>query len=361
MSRLPTSDALQHQSVDFTKCRCFEHSRLLPNPRVAHDRATRALTHGVFMNDVPLSPGRGNLCQSARQAAEGYDTGYVGKWHLNGDGRSAFIPRERRQGFDYWKALECTHTYNNSSYYGDTPQKVEMDRLRCHRPKRATRKEYLRSRATNDRPFLFMLSWGPPHSPYNTAPQKYREMYNAQSVILRDNVPTNAIKRTRADLAGYYAHCTALDDCVGDLMQTLREAGLEDNTIVIFTSDHGDMIGSHGLHDKQKSFSYDESIQRVPLVDTLAKSDSGRPARSWMRRLVPKRDFMPTLLGLCKVPVPKTVEGSDYSRYIHGGANPSDNAAVISVRCAFCRLGPPLRRQGISRDSHDPLHLRPRF
>src|SRR5437867_12886014 len=74
--------------------------------------AHRPLTTGLFMNDVPLAPDAVTLAKVFREA--GYDTGYIGKWHLNGDGRSNFIPRERRQGFDYWKALECTHDYNHS-------------------------------------------------------------------------------------------------------------------------------------------------------------------------------------------------------------------------------------------------------
>ena len=64
------------------------------------------------MNDVSLASDAVTLAKVLREA--GYDTGYIGKWHLNGDGRSNFIPRERRQGFDYWKALECTHDYNHS-------------------------------------------------------------------------------------------------------------------------------------------------------------------------------------------------------------------------------------------------------
>src|SRR2546426_10507310 len=68
----------------------------------------RPLTHGVFMNDVPLNPNAVTIARVLK--SEGYDTGYIGKWHLNGDGRSTFIPRDRRQGFDYWKVLECTRS-----------------------------------------------------------------------------------------------------------------------------------------------------------------------------------------------------------------------------------------------------------
>ena len=59
----------------------------------------RPLTHGVFLNDVPLRPDAVTIAKVLGKA--GYDTGYIGKWHLNGDGRSTFIPRERRQGFEW--------------------------------------------------------------------------------------------------------------------------------------------------------------------------------------------------------------------------------------------------------------------
>jgi len=70
------------------------------------------LTHGVFVNDVQLSNKAVSIAQAYKAA--GYDTAYIGKWHLDGRGRSNFTPPERRQGFEFWRALECTHNYNNS-------------------------------------------------------------------------------------------------------------------------------------------------------------------------------------------------------------------------------------------------------
>jgi arylsulfatase A-like enzyme len=184
--------------------------------------------------------------------------------------------------------------------------------------------EYLRNRATNSRPFLLVLSWGPPHSPYGTAPEKYRALYEPATMTLRGNVPRETVAGWRRDLAGYYAHCSALDDCVGDLLQTLHETGLEQRTIVIFTSDHGDMLGSHGLSAKQKPF--DESI-RVPML-FRCPSALGIKARP-LDALITSEDFMPTLLGLCRAPLPATVEGIDYSDYMRGKANPAQDAALI--------------------------------
>src|SRR4051794_1989720 len=137
-----------------------------------------------------------------------------------------------------------------------------------------------------------MLAWGPPHDPYFSAPEKYRDLYDPTKLELRANVPKNEEEATRKNLAGYYAHCSALDDCMGELLRTLKETGLDKNTILIFTSDHGDMLGSHGLNKKQKP--YDESV-RVPMLWRWPGTLRARTLDAPMNT----EDIMPTLLGLC--------------------------------------------------------------
>src|SRR5262249_7705483 len=132
----------------------------------------------------------------------GYDTGCIGKWHVDGHGRSAFIPRERRPGFDYWKVLECTHNYNDSFYYADGPQKLKWDGYdpipQTHDPQ-----QYLRDHAKSAKPFFLLLSWGPPHNPYETAPAANRAKFSAEDLQVRDNVPEKLRAATRNELAGY--------------------------------------------------------------------------------------------------------------------------------------------------------------
>ena len=88
-------------------------------------------------------------------------------------------------------------------------------------------------------------------------------MYDPHSIELRPNVPPEMAEEARNWIAGYYAHCTALDDCLGALLQTLEDEGLAENTIFVFTSDHGDMLGSQGEVKKQRP--WEESI-RVPFL-----------------------------------------------------------------------------------------------
>jgi arylsulfatase A-like enzyme len=155
-------------------------------------------------------------------------------------------------------------------------------------------------------------------------------MFHPGKLKLRPNVPVKSEHQARKDLAGYYAHCAALDDCVGRLLTTLQETGLDRNTVVLFTSDHGDMLGSQGLHEKQKPF--DESV-RVPFLLRLPKT-LGATSRK-LDAPINSEDIMPTLLGLAGVPIPKTVEGLDFSNYIRRKKDPSDGAALIACIAPF--------------------------
>lgn len=321
----PHLDALKRESID-----CVNAVSGVPvccPARASLLTGQRPLTHGVFMNDVSLNPNAVTIAKVLKQS--GYDTGYIGKWHVDGHGRSAFIPRERRQGFDYWKALECTHNYTRSFYYADGPEKLEWKGYDAIAQTKDA-EQYLRDHAKTGKPFCLFLAWGPPHDPYQIAPEKYRAKYQADKIILRPNVPESLRQKARTAAAGYYANCTALDDCVGDLLQTLSAAGLTSNTIVVFTADHGNLLGSHGAFNKQQP--YDESI-RVPLLLRWPKG-FGTTGHS-LEAPINSEDFMPTLLRLCKVPLPKTVEGIDYSNYLRGGKNPSDGVTVISSVAPF--------------------------
>jgi arylsulfatase A-like enzyme len=287
----------------------------------------RPLTHGVFLNDVPLNPEAVTLPKVLKAA--GYDTAAIGKWHIDGHGRSAFIPPERRQGFDYWKVLECTHNYTNSIYYGDSPEKLRWSGYDAFDQTRDAC-EFLRQHQKAEKPFLLWLAWGPPHDPYFTAPEKYRAQYDPAKLVLRPNIPAQFEALARINLAGYYAHCSALDDAMGTLLATLRDTGLAENTILVFSADHGDMLGSQGLWKKQKPF--DESA-RVPMLIRWP-AGLGSKARQ-LEAPINSEDVMPTLLGLAGAPIPPSVEGLDYSGYIRGGANPGDGVTVLTCVAPF--------------------------
>jgi len=324
-AKTPNFDRLASESVRFINA--VAGLPVCSPTRASLLTGQRPLTHGVFLNDVPLNPNATTIAKVLK--VEGYDTGCIGKWHLNGDGRSNFIPRERRQGFDYWKVLECTHDYSNSFYYADAPDKLKWAGYDAIAQTHDAC-DYLRARGKSEKPFLLFLAWGPPHDPYFTAPAKHRTLYDPAKLTLRPNIPATLEAEARRILAGYYAHCAALDDCMGELLETLRDTGLAADTILVFSADHGDMLGSQGLFKKQKPF--DESI-RVPMFVRWPKGLGARP-RS-LDAPINSEDVMPTLFGLCGVLIPKSVEGIDYSGYLRGGKNPGDNATVILCAAPF--------------------------
>jgi arylsulfatase A-like enzyme len=320
--KTPNLDGFERQCVNFTQA--VAGMPVCSPTRASLLTGQRPHTHGVFINDVPLSTNAVTLPKTLK--ASGYDTGIIGKWHVDGHGsRSAFIPRERRQGFDYWKVLECTHAYNNSAYFADTPELRKWEGYDAIAQTRDAER-YLRDRAKSGRPFLLWLAWGPPHNPYETAPPRYRALYSPEKIQLHPNVPESARAKAQKELAGYYAHCTALDDCMRDLLRTLDETGLATNTIVVFTSDHGDMLGSQNQQRKQRPW---EESARVPMLFRVPPALAVQPRR--IAATINTEDVMPTLLRLCGVPIPKSVEGFDFSGAMRGGADPSGGSTVL--RC----------------------------
>ena len=316
--KTPNLDQLKQESISFSNA-------ISGNPVCSPYRASLLTgqypqTHGVFVNDVQLNPEVTSIAKVLKN--EGYETAYVGKWHLDGRGRSNFIPEERRQGFDYWKVLECTHDYNNSIYYGDTPEQKQWDGYDAIAQTENVQ-DYIKTRG-QESPFVLFLSWGPPHAPYRTAPERFQKMYNPQDLTLRPNVPEDGIStnpgrpgiaadEVKKDLAGYYAHISALDYCIGELVDTIKNKGIEDNTIFVYTSDHGDLLGSHGAYKKQRP--YEESI-KVPFLLKYPEEFGGEEIE--ISKPINAPDIMPTLLGLSGVSIPDSVEGLNFAPFLRG-------------------------------------------
>ena len=257
----------------------------------------------------------------------GYQTAYIGKWHVDGRGRKNFVPPERRLGFEWWKGFECTHDYIDSPYYsGADPRPHRWQGYDAD----AQTEEACRflKEETGDRPFALFLSWGPPHNPYETAPERFRAMYDPEKIALRPNVPPECEAQARRELAGYYAHCSALDDCFGRILDTLGATGLDQNTIVIFTSDHGDMHGSQGNFRKQQPWA--ESI-RVPFLIRHPNASGQRTESA----PIDAPDLMPTILSLCGAAIPDSVQGTDFSATMLEGKSCGKEDALLSLYMPF--------------------------
>lgn len=290
------------------------------------------LTHGLFYNDKPLMTDAPTFAELYRAA--GYQTGYIGKWHINGgpddmpmmEVRDRPIPQDRRRGFNFWRVYECTHDYNSSVYFDEQNQRHQWDGYDAF-AQTDTAITFIQQQ--QDQPYVLMLAWGPPHAPYQTAPEKYRKMYEDVDIQLRPNVPDSLAQKVKEEIRGYYAHMTALDDAIAKLQAAIREAGQEENTIFVFTSDHGDMLHSQGVIKKQKP--WDESI-RVPFLIKYP-AGLGREGRE-IAAPMGTPDILPTLLELSGLPVPATVEGKGYAAVLKGEAV-GDTTALIMCPVPF--------------------------
>lgn len=338
----PHIDALAAESVNFRNavsgfpvCSPYRASLLT---------GQYAVRHGLVVNDVPLQPNGPTLGETFQKA--GYQTGYIGKWHVYGspDGkfgrRLAFVPKQSRFGFDYWKACECTHDYNRSLYfegddtttrYWDGYDAVAQTRDAC---------EFIKRNAKASDPFFLLLSLGPPHDPYGTAPPQFAQMYANRDPQLRPNVPASQIEQATKDLRGYYSHIAALDECVRDVKKAIDESGMSEDTIFVFASDHGDMLQSQGLPRKQ--FPWDESI-RVPFLVRYPRK-FGRTKRELITP-IDAPDIMPTLLGMAEIKIPESVQGTDYSVLMNGKKKEeTEPTALLNLPVSFSVI----RRHGFA-------------
>ena len=274
-------------------------------------------TNRVVANDLPLpeeTQTLGELFQGA-----GYRTGYIGKWHLDGVPRSKWTPPgPRRHGFEFWAAYNCSHDYFRADkYYRDLPVPIRVD---GYEPEVQTNLALDFLATDDDRPFCMMLSWGPPHDPYPLVPEVFKDQYDPATIYLRPNV--SAVHRDAAPLAhdwepretiaNYYAAITALDSQLGRILDFLDESGLVESTVVVFTSDHGDMLWSQGRMKKQ--LPWEESINIPFLIRWPGQIQAGSVSDSLFGVI----DHLPTLLSLCAVEAPARLQGIDLSPTLLG-------------------------------------------
>jgi arylsulfatase A-like enzyme len=279
---------------------------------------------GMFMNDIYLP--EDELCMAEIYRSAGYQTAYIGKWHLDGHGRLNNVAPERRQGFEYWKALECSHDYNRMPYYEGDSQ--EMKYWDGYSPFALVGDacRYLEVHAQDEQPFLLFLSIATPHFPHETAPEEYMDLYPVSGIKLNPNVPVELYDRVYPEIQGYYAHCTATDEAIGQLVERLKNLDLDENTILVFTSDHGEMMGAHGRLPYRKQLAWDESLH-VPFLIRYPGMPDSHGAKIKAPLTTP--DILPSLLSLCGIEIPESIEGDDLSGLMLAPDPEADRAALV--------------------------------
>ena len=157
---------------------------------------------------------------------------------------------------------------------------------------------------------------------------EYSKQYDPAKLTMRANYRPGAERvrvPTPSAIAEYYGMVTAIDDQVGRLMAKLDELGLRENTIVLYASDHGDMLGSQGVRLKRKP--WEESIRVPGFLRWPGKVKPGSQSEMFFTHV----DFAPTFLGMAGIPVPKSMQGNDLSKQIAGGNGKSPDSAFFQI------------------------------
>ena len=275
----------------------------------------------------------------------GYDAGYVGKLHLTSpppiQGKDtvlwdAYQPKELRHNFNFWYAYGTFDQHNTPHYWKNDAKEEEVTQINEWSAKHEADIiiDYIKNPSAKTRsgnkPFALFWSVNPPHPPYQYVPEKYLENYKNKSLdelLVRGNLALDSdasefkfhsgATRKRTHLAkehvrNHFAMVTGVDEQIGRVLKTLKEEGLEENTIVVITSDHGEMMGSHGLMSKNVWF---EEAINVPFIIKWPKKIKSNQKSDL---IVSVTDIMPTLLNLVEATegIPTNLDGKDLSSII---------------------------------------------
>lgn len=304
----PVMDALSADAVHFSHC--FSTSPVCSPYRAMLLSGLHALRSGVFTNDVMLIPGKGKYFGEALGDA-GYRTGYFGKWHVLGGNRVRPIPPgPLRYGFDGpFLSNNCTTAFDAAhAYYWN--QKGERTLYGDWEPYAQSRQacSFLDEQDA-EHPFAMFLSWHPPHDHgkkdqyyfYDTLPE-LMQLYDKTDPVLRPAAAQiDPSERRKQQSRAYWAQTTGIDRALGMVLEKLKAKGLDRDTIVVYTSDHGDCLGAYGWHASAKDIPQDCS-SRVPFLLRYPGVLNARRSELMIGPL----DIMPTLLGLMGIDVPSS-------------------------------------------------------
>lgn len=313
---------------------------------------------GMVINELRMNTNHRCLAHCLTDA--GYDTGYVGKWHLyanelgnHEDSKNSFVPvGADRLGFDgFWAAYNFHHTYFGTYYHTNSDEKIYHP-VDVFEPDAQTDMaiDFIKKSKNTDNPFYLTLSIGTPHDPWNqdnVPPEFYDKFRNIKfnpppnysgEVDPYGDMWSNEEKSKKALdewMRVYYAMTANFDWNFGRITDAINSAGIAENTIIVVTSDHGEMFGAHGR--MKKNIFYEESV-RVPF---LIQWKNNLPSGYISDTLISTVDIMPTLLGLAGVRIPTEVEGLDLSESLRGEKNLEPDYAFLmnTGACAIWENG----------------------
>lgn len=328
--KTPNLDALSKWAVSFDNT--FSSNPVSGPNRACIFTGKYTINNGLWANGASVDPKEPTAMGTIFKKG-GYDTGYIGKWHMNGIVDMVADP-SRRLGFDYWYQ-SLTHSHFKIQYYAPEIDSLKPFYKDGWSPTWETDVAIDYMKKDRDKPFCLVVSYGPPHTGggpgyedryqpgkikkfgYGYAgPAEYEAWYKDDYNVhhIRPNVKPTGTNRGTTSYAhavpGYFGAVSSLDHEIGRLILYLEKSGKLDNTIIVFTADHGEMMGSHGLMTKGVPF---EESEGVPMLF------------AWKGKIAPARhtcvfssiDIVPTLSALVGLNADEA-DGVDYSPLLLG-------------------------------------------
>ena len=334
-AQTPNIDALHADSMDF--CQAVSGHPVCAPYRATLFTGKYTTSTGMVINEIRMNPNQ--RCIGHVLTEGGYETAYIGKWHLYAnelgnhyDPKNSFVPKgPDRLGFDdYFAAYGFHHEYYapHAYHHEDGPQKIFADKYEPYSQVENAIRHLKRMHDNPDKPFAMFLSLGVPHDPWtpdNVLPEVLERFdpnaYDYPPNYLPQDDPHGDLwahlsEEERKELPSwmrcYDAMVASLDECIGTLMQAVKDMGLDEDTIIIFTSDHGECFGAHGR--RAKNIFYEEAL-RVPFMVRLP---GGKQAKTTCDACLNTVDIMPTLLDLLGLEKPQDIQGSSLAGLVTG-------------------------------------------
>lgn len=330
----PNFDALARRGTHLYNC--FTPQPVCGPARACLQTGLYATQNGCWRNGITLAPEHRTLAQAFNDG--GYHTSYIGKWHLGAPNAIGPVAPEQRGGYQEWLAantLEHTSDAYQTTLYNNDGQAVHLPGYRVDAMTDAAIR-YLDRRKDEAQPFFLFISFLEPHHQNHRddypAPAGYRERYAGKWTP----PDLQALGGTSAQhLPGYYGMVKRLDEALGRVTDALKSLGLEDNTIVVQTSDHA-------CHFKTRNGEYKRSCHEASIRVPCAIAGPGFEGGGQKRELVSLLDLPPTLLEACDLPVPPAMQGRSCVPLLNGAV---DWPSEVFVQISESQVGRAVRTQ----------------